>query len=67
MRPHIDVMKRVFLIVTLGLATPAYAQDSPEEPPVSEGPSLMERGAQMLLEGLIRRPDILYFSLKIWT
>lgn len=41
-------MKRAILILSLGLATPASA----EEP--GDGLSLMERGAQMLMEGLLQ-------------
>lgn len=44
-------MKRMILIATLGLATPALAQDD------DDGLSLMERGAQMLMEGLMREMD----------
>ena len=45
-------MKQLVLIATLGLATPAFAQDSEEQ-----GLSLMERGAQMLMEGLMREME----------
>lgn len=45
-------MKRLILCLTLALpmasASPASAEDAPD------GPSLMERGAQMLLEGLLQ-------------
>ena len=64
MRPHIEVMKRILLIAALGLATPAYAQDSVEGPSVPEEPSLMERGAQMLLEGLMQEMDPVLDDLK---
>mmetsp|Transcript_22977 Transcript_22977/g.38754 ORF Transcript_22977/g.38754 Transcript_22977/m.38754 type:complete len:123 (+) Transcript_22977:3091-3459(+) len=42
------VMKRMILILSMGLATPALAQDE------ADGPSLMERGAQLLMEGLLQ-------------
>ena len=45
-------MKRLILIVTLGLASPAFAQESEDN-----GLSLMERGAQMLMEGLMREME----------
>ena len=45
-------MKRLILIVTLGLAAPAYAQEAGED-----NRSLMERGAQMLMEGLMREME----------
>lgn len=40
-------MKRLIFIATLACATPALAQEE-------DGPSLMERGAQMLMEGLLQ-------------
>ena len=46
-------MKRLILIATLGLSTPALAQEVQEE----DGLSLMERGAQMLMEGLMREME----------
>ncbi|WP_299730036.1 hypothetical protein [uncultured Tateyamaria sp.] len=44
-------MKRLILIVSLGLAPPAYAQGE------EDSLSLMERGAQMLMEGLMREME----------
>ncbi|WP_299623331.1 hypothetical protein [uncultured Tateyamaria sp.] len=44
-------MKRIILIVSLGLATPAMAQDE------GDGLSLMERGAQLLMEGLLQEME----------
>jgi hypothetical protein len=41
-------MKRILFIVTLGLSGPAMAQAQDN----TDGLSLMERGAQMLMEGL---------------
>lgn len=40
-------MKRLVFIATLACAMPALAQEE-------DGPSLMERGAQMLMEGLLQ-------------
>lgn len=40
-------MKRFLVIVSLAVAPPAFAQDA------EDAPSLMERGAQMFLEGLM--------------
>lgn len=51
MTPHIGRMKRIALILTLALAAPAHAEDG------SEGLSLMERGAQLLMEGLIQEME----------
>lgn len=45
-------MKKLILIATLGLSNPAFAQERADE-----GPSLMERGAQLLLEGLLREME----------
>jgi len=45
-------MKRLILIAALGLAGPAFAQQADED-----GQSLMERGAQMLMEGLMREME----------
>ena len=45
-------MKRLIFIVSLGLATQAVAQDRD-----GDGLSLMERGAQMLMEGLLREME----------
>ncbi len=45
-------MKKLILIATLGLATPAFAQEGEDD-----GMSLMERGAQMLMEGLMREME----------
>ncbi|MEM6372564.1 MAG: hypothetical protein AAF727_07270 [Pseudomonadota bacterium] len=45
-------MKRIVLIACLGLATPAFADDGADG-----GLSLMERGAQMLLDGLMREME----------
>lgn len=45
-------MKKLILIASLGIATPAYAQDDAQD-----GLSLMERGAQMLMEGLMREME----------
>lgn len=47
------IMKRMILIAALCLAPPTLAQQAQEE----DGTSLMERGAQMLLEGLMREMD----------
>lgn len=58
MRPHINAMKRMLLIVSLGLSTPAYAEDS------TEGLSLMERGAQLLMEGLMQEMEPAFDDLK---
>jgi hypothetical protein len=44
-------MKRMLFIVTLGLSSPVQAQDT------SDGLSLMERGAQMLMEGLLQQME----------
>lgn len=44
-------MKRLILIACLTCASPVLAQDE------SDGPSLMERGAQMLMEGLMREME----------
>ena len=52
MRPHIGIMKRILLIVSLGLSSPVYAEDS-----IEDGLSLMERGAQLLLEGLLQEME----------
>lgn len=41
-------MKRMILILSLGIATPVMAQDE------GDGLSLMERGAQLLMEGLLK-------------
>lgn len=46
-------MKTIVILSLLALASPAFAQDRQE----NEGPSLMERGAQMLLEGLLREME----------
>ncbi len=51
MKAHIKGMKRLILIVSLGLAPPAYAQGE------EDSLSLMERGAQMLMEGLMREME----------
>ena len=51
-------MKRILLIVTLGLSAPAYAEES------TEGLSLMERGAQLLMEGLMQEMDPVLDDLK---
>lgn len=51
MTPHIGIMKRIILIASLGLAAPAQAQDS------TDGLSMMERGAQMLMEGLLQQME----------
>ncbi|MFL4471996.1 hypothetical protein ACERZ8_19720 [Tateyamaria armeniaca] len=45
-------MKRMILIAAIGLATPAMAQDGEQD-----SWSLMERGAQMLMEGLMREME----------
>jgi len=47
-------MKRLILVLiaSLGLASPAFAQEADED-----GQSLMERGAQMLMEGLMREME----------
>ena len=45
-------MKRALLLCTLCLASPAMAQDDTQE-----GLSLMERGAQMLMEGLLQEME----------
>ena len=45
-------MKKLILIATLGLTSPAFAQDQSDD-----SLSLMERGAQMLLEGLMREME----------
>ncbi|WP_299687645.1 hypothetical protein [uncultured Tateyamaria sp.] len=44
-------MKHALLILTLSLATPAMAEED------TGGLSLMERGAQMLMEGLLREME----------
>lgn len=44
-------MKRIALILSLTLATPALAEEE------EGGFSLMERGAQMLMEGLLREME----------
>ncbi|MEO0401907.1 MAG: hypothetical protein AAF214_05985 [Pseudomonadota bacterium] len=44
-------MKRLILISCLAFASPAWAQSE------TEGLSLMERGAQMLMEGLLREME----------
>ena len=44
-------MKRLILIASLTCATPLMAQDE------GDGLSLMERGAQMLMEGLMREME----------
>ncbi|MBM1815273.1 hypothetical protein [Pseudosulfitobacter pseudonitzschiae] len=46
-------MKRLFIPVTLvaALATPSYAQDD------GEGLSLMERGARMFMEGIMKEME----------
>jgi hypothetical protein len=51
-------MKRMIVILTLGLTAPAHA----EEP--GDGLSLMERGAQMLMEGLLREIEPTLEDLK---
>ena len=58
MRPHIDPMKRILLIISLGLSAPAYAEDS------TDGLSLMERGAQLLMEGLMQEMEPALDNLK---
>lgn len=58
MRPHMTGMKRIALIISLGLSAPAYAEES------NEGMSLMERGAQMLMEGLMREMEPALDDLK---
>lgn len=45
-------MKHVILIAALGLASPALAQEQ-----TPDDPSLLERGAQMLLQGLLREME----------
>ncbi|WP_375175674.1 hypothetical protein [Pseudooceanicola sp.] len=47
-------MKRIVLIVALLLPLPVAAQESP---PDEEGPSLMERGAQLFFRGLAEEMD----------
>lgn len=54
MRPHIPYMKAVLTSLFLVLTVPAYAQDGGTS---DDGPSLMERGAQMLMEGLLREME----------
>ena len=51
--PILDGMKRLFIPVTLvaALATPSYAQDD------GEGLSLMERGARMFMEGIMKEME----------
>lgn len=51
--PYIDLMKQtcMALVFVLG-ATPALAQDTSED-----GLSLMERGAQLFLEGILREME----------
>ena len=44
-------MKHLSVILALSLATPAMAEDE------DSGRSLMERGAQMLMEGLLREME----------
>ena len=44
-------MKHLSVILALSLATPAMAEDD------DSGRSLMERGAQMLMEGLLREME----------
>jgi len=51
-RIHIAWMKRPALALML-LLTPAFAEEPAPLPPASEGWSLMERGAKMLLDGLM--------------
>ncbi|WP_223422970.1 hypothetical protein [Tateyamaria pelophila] len=58
MRPHIGPMKRILLIISLGLSAPAYAEDS------TDGLSLMERGAQLLMEGLMQEMEPALDNLK---
>lgn len=58
MRPHIGPMKRMLLIISLGLSAPAYAEDS------TDGLSLMERGAQLLMEGLMQEMEPALDNLK---
>lgn len=59
MRPHIIVMKSILLIASLGLSAPAYAQDTSDE-----GLSMMERGAQLLMEGLLQEMEPALDDLK---
>lgn len=58
MTPHIGCMKRIVLILSLALAAPAHAEDG------SEGLSLMERGAQLLMEGLMQEMEPALENLK---
>lgn len=53
-----NCMKRIVLIVSLGLSAPAYAEES------DEGMSLMERGAQLLMEGLMQEMEPALDDLK---
>lgn len=46
------MMKQFILVAALGLSTPAFAQDDTDS-----GLSLLERGAQMLMEGLMREME----------
>jgi len=52
-------MKRMILIAMLGLVTPAFAQEG-----IEDNRSLMERGAQMLMEGLMREMEPALEDLK---
>ena len=45
-------MKKLILLAALGLPVPALAQENP-----NDGLSLMERGAQILLDGIVRGMD----------
>lgn len=47
---YIGLMKRMALILGLLIAAPVAAQES-------DGPSLMERGAQLFLEGLLKEVE----------
>lgn len=53
MTSHIGCMKRALLIACLLIPAPALAQDEEAE----RGLSLMERGAQMLMEGLLQEME----------
>ncbi|MEP2892551.1 hypothetical protein [Tateyamaria sp.] len=55
-------MKKLILIATLGLCTPALAQEQ-----AGDGLSLMERGAQILLEGLMREMEPALDGVQGWV
>ena len=50
---YVGPMRRLALILTLGLVLPASAQEAPRDP--GEGSDLFSEGTRLLLEGLMQQ------------